>query len=180
MQTTVQDEASGKSMLIVGDPGVRNKNLASFLHHAVQFTNYGKTAKAAQIVQAVLRIQPSILLVDIPNASRIWLHLIKRVKAANRQIKVLAVCRDKNAGVANRVLRAGADGYVLSHTSANEINSAVYDVLAGGIYVSEEVLNLRSEPRQLHRTGDRQARFKSPSPPTSLRNHVRWKSHLEP
>jgi DNA-binding NarL/FixJ family response regulator len=41
---------------------------------------------------------------------------------------------------AARVLRAGGDGYVMKQQDPEEIIDAIRDVLAGRIYVSEEVL----------------------------------------
>jgi len=40
---------------------------------------------------------------------------------------------------AQRVLRAGGDGYIMKQEDPNEIVYAIRDVLAGHVYVSEEV-----------------------------------------
>jgi DNA-binding NarL/FixJ family response regulator len=42
---------------------------------------------------------------------------------------------------ADRVLRAGGDGYIMKEESPDEIIHAIRDVLAGHIYVSEDVMD---------------------------------------
>ena len=52
---------------------------------------------------------------------------------------------------AQRVLRAGGDGYVMKQEDPSEIINAIRDVLAGHIYVSEEVFEsgtAASEPER--------------------------------
>src|SRR5207247_401439 len=45
---------------------------------------------------------------------------------------------------ADRVLRAGGDGYIMKQEDPAEIVNAIRDVLSGHIYVSEEVLASKS------------------------------------
>jgi DNA-binding NarL/FixJ family response regulator len=46
---------------------------------------------------------------------------------------------------ADRVLRAGGDGYIMKEESPQDIVHAIHDVLAGRIYVSEKVLSSRTK-----------------------------------
>ncbi|MBK5292604.1 MAG: response regulator transcription factor, partial [Acidobacteriia bacterium] len=80
-------------------------------------------------------------LVDITLPGRSGLELIKKLRAENRQIKLLVVSMHDEALYADRVLRAGGDGYIMKQEDPEEIIHAIRDVLAGHIYVSEEVLN---------------------------------------
>jgi DNA-binding NarL/FixJ family response regulator len=51
----------------------------------------------------------------------------------------------------DRVLRAGGDGYVMKQQDPEEITHAIRDVLAGHIYVSDEVM-ARSSPGAVPRS----------------------------
>ncbi len=55
-------------------------------------------------------------------------------------VKVLVISMHDEALYADRVLRAGADGYIMKQEDPDEIVHAVRDVLGGHIYVSEAVL----------------------------------------
>ena len=55
-------------------------------------------------------------------------------------MKVLVISANAEAAQADRVLRAGADGYILKQEDPEEFAAAIHDVLAGHIYVSDEVL----------------------------------------
>jgi DNA-binding NarL/FixJ family response regulator len=55
-------------------------------------------------------------------------------------VKLLVVSMYDEALYADRVLRAGGDGYIMKEESADEIIHAIRDVLEGHIYVSEEVM----------------------------------------
>jgi DNA-binding NarL/FixJ family response regulator len=73
--------------------------------------------------------------------------LIKELRAVNRAIKLLVVSMHDEALYADRVLRAGGDGYIMKQEDLDEIINAIRDVLAGRIYVSEEVMVGRSKGR---------------------------------
>jgi DNA-binding NarL/FixJ family response regulator len=65
--------------------------------------------------------------------------LIKEIRAVDRKIKLLVVSMHDQALYADRVLRAGGDGYIMKQEDPEEIIHAIRDVLAGHIYVSDEV-----------------------------------------
>jgi DNA-binding NarL/FixJ family response regulator len=67
------------------------------------------------------------------------LELIKEVRALKLPVKLLVVSMFDEALYAQRVLRAGGDGYIMKQEDPREIIFAIRDVLAGHIYVSEDV-----------------------------------------
>ena len=77
------------------------------------------------------------------------LDLIKRLRAKYPKIKLLVISMREEQLYAARVLRAGGDGYVMKQQDPEEIIDAIRDVLAGRIYVSEDVLAADSKtPRK--------------------------------
>lgn len=74
------------------------------------------------------------------------------IRAAHPQVKVLIVSMHDEALYANRVLRLGADGYIMKQEDPSEVVTAVHDVLAGHIYVSEGVLD--AGDRKASKSGD--------------------------
>jgi len=77
--------------------------------------------------------------VDIGLPGKSGLELIKEIRDCKIPVKLLAVSMFDEAIYAQRVLRAGGDGYVMKQEDPEVIVLAIRDVLAGRIYVSESV-----------------------------------------
>jgi len=91
-------------------------------------------------LEGIARLKPDLALVDITLPGKSGLDLIKSLRSANIHIKLLIVSMHDEALYADRVLRAGGDGYIMKQEDPDEIIHAIRDVLGGHIYVSEEVL----------------------------------------
>jgi DNA-binding NarL/FixJ family response regulator len=100
----------------------------------------GATDNAEQAFLDIQRLNPALALVDLSLPGKNGLELIKELRAVNRRAKLLVVSMHDEAIYADRVLRAGGDGYIMKEEDPQEIINAIRDVLAGHIYVSEEVL----------------------------------------
>ena len=158
MQMTFEAEGGGKRVFIVeGLKGMR-PGLAGRLRREAGPLDSGKAAGPRQSLQAILHFKPDIVLLDMPKAGKVWMRLIKQLKAANPQIKILAVCAQGDMISANRALRAGADGFAVRKERADELLHAVRDVLAGRLYVSERVLAASFKPRRSAGSKPRPAR----------------------
>lgn len=100
----------------------------------------GFASDAQTAVREIAKLSPEIVLVDIGLPDKNGLELIKEIRRGNKKIKLLVVSMHDEALYADRVLRAGGDGYVMKQQAPEEILHAIRDVLAGRIYVSDEVL----------------------------------------
>ncbi len=86
-----------------------------------------------------LELRPDLLIVDISLGSGNSLEVIKRVKAANVNIKMLVLSGFQESLYAERSLRAGAMGYVNKQESNEKLLEAIRTILDGRRYVSAEV-----------------------------------------
>ena len=100
----------------------------------------GEAGDAEHALQAIARLKPDLVLVDITLPGKSGLELIKELRSRNSEVKMLVVSMHDEALYADRVLRAGGDGYIMKQEDPEEIVHAIRDVLGGHIYVSEEVL----------------------------------------
>jgi DNA-binding NarL/FixJ family response regulator len=91
-------------------------------------------------LESIGRLNPDIALVDLELPGKSGLDLIKKVHSLKLPIKLLVVSMYDEALYADRVLRAGGDGYIMKEEGSDEILIALRDVLDGRIYVSEEVM----------------------------------------
>jgi DNA-binding NarL/FixJ family response regulator len=138
----VEDSGSTarKRVFIVEDHPVFREGLVQIINSEVDLTVCGEAEDAEHALKAILRLKPDLVLVDISLPGLSGLELIKELRARNRDIKLLVLSMHDQALYADRVLRAGGDGYIMKQEDPEEVVHAIRDVLGGHIYVSEEVL----------------------------------------
>ncbi len=158
--TSSQQSSGSYKVFIVEDHPVFRQGLAQLIREQPNFTVCGEIAAAENALPAIKRAMPDAVLVDITLPGKSGLDLIRQLQAFP-QIKILVVSMHDEALYANRVLRAGAHGYVMKQEDPQEIVAALGDVLAGKIYVGEEVLEsarkkkpAKSAPRLLEALSD--------------------------
>jgi len=124
----------------VEDHPVFRQGLVQMVNAEKDLTVCGQASEADPALKDITRLAPDLVLVDISLAGKSGLDLIKELRAVNRKVKILVVSMHDEALYADRVLRAGGDGYIMKQEDPDEIIHAIRDVLGGHIYVSEEVL----------------------------------------
>lgn len=139
-KTKTKTSPPRKKVFIVEDHKVFREGLVQILKGESDLVVCGQAGSAAQAMRAIPGLNPELILVDITLPGKTGLELIKEVRARNKKVKMLVVSNHDEALYADRVLRAGGDGYIMKQEDPEEIINAIRDVLEGKIYVSEEVM----------------------------------------
>jgi DNA-binding NarL/FixJ family response regulator len=126
-------------IFLVEDHPVFRDGLSKLLNAESDLTVCGEAGDARQALKSIIKLKPDLMVVDLGLPGKSGLELIKEIRALKLVIKLLAVSMFDEAVYAQRVLRAGGDGYIMKQEDPEEIVHAIRDVLAGHIYVSEEV-----------------------------------------
>jgi DNA-binding NarL/FixJ family response regulator len=126
-------------IFLVEDHPVFRDGLAKLLNAEPDLTVCGEAGDAKAGFKNIRKLQPDLAVVDLGLPGKSGLDLIKEIRAAKLPVKLLVVSMFDEALYAQRVLRAGGDGYIMKQEDPQEIISAIRDVLAGHIYVSEDV-----------------------------------------
>jgi DNA-binding NarL/FixJ family response regulator len=92
------------------------------------------TAKAA--LMAVAKLAPDLVLADLSLGERSGLELIKDLHVLHPEVPVLVFSMHYETLYAERVLRAGARGYIMKSEGAEKLLEAIRCVLAGNVYLS--------------------------------------------
>lgn len=129
-----------KSLIfLVEDHPVFREGLAKLLNAEAGLKVGGGTGDPRQAIKLITKLKPDLVVVDIGLPGKSGLELIKEIRDCKIPVKLLAVSMFDEAIYAQRVLRAGGDGYVMKQEDPEVIVLAIRDVLAGRIYVSESV-----------------------------------------
>jgi len=128
-----------KRILIVDDHPMMREGLAQLIEHEPDLVTAGQAESAAQAVQAIAVAQPDLLLLDISLPDKNGIEVIKDVHTLHPALSILVVSMHDESLYAERVLRAGARGYIMKQEGGKKLMLAIRQVLAGQIYVSEKI-----------------------------------------
>jgi DNA-binding NarL/FixJ family response regulator len=134
-----KDDVRQHRIFLVEDHPVFRDGLAKLINAEPDLTVCGEAGDARQGIKSIRKLKPELAVVDLALPGKSGLELIKEIRASKQEIKLLVVSMFDEALYAQRVLRAGGDGYIMKQEDPHEIISAIHDVLAGHIYVSEDV-----------------------------------------
>jgi DNA-binding NarL/FixJ family response regulator len=140
MPTKKKSAPSKRRVFIVEDHPVFREGLVRMLSREKDLEICGEAGDYEKGIKGIQRFKPDLVLVDLELPGKSGLDLIKKVRSSKQDVKMLVVSMYDEALYADRVLRAGGDGYIMKEESPDEIISAIRDVLDGHIYVSEEVM----------------------------------------
>ena len=101
----------------------------------------GEAGSVSEALEALKKLGPDVILVDISLEDSNGLELIKIVDDLGMQIPMLVLSMHDEALYAEHALRAGASGYVMKQAASNTLIQAIEKVLAGEIYVSKTMSN---------------------------------------
>jgi DNA-binding NarL/FixJ family response regulator len=134
-----KSEGRKSRIFLVEDHPVFRDGLSKLLNAEGDLMVCGEAGDAKQGLKSIVKLKPDLAVVDIGLPGKSGLELIKEIRALKLTVKLLVVSMFDEALYAQRVLRAGGDGYIMKQEDPEEIIHAIRDVLAGHIYVCEEV-----------------------------------------
>lgn len=150
-------ERDRKRVLIVDDHPVFREGLNSVLAGEPDLVVVGQASNARQGLTAIDQLNPDVVLLDLNLPDKSGLELVKDLRAIHPQLAMLIISMSDEALYAERLLRAGANGYVMKEEGPERILRAIRQVLRQEVYVSE-----RMSARILNSLSDRAHTTKSP------------------
>ncbi len=128
-----------KRLLLVDDHPILRHGLASALNGQVHLCVCGEANDSAEALSMVARLEPDLTLVDLSLRGGDGIELLKDLRVRHPKMPTLVLSMHDEALYAERALRAGARGYVMKQEKFDRLLLAISRVLAGMIYVSDQV-----------------------------------------
>lgn len=145
-------------ILIVDQQPFIRLGLSEFLTSALRSKNVKCQTYDASDIQSAMSLAkqhtPNVAIVDLAFIDDNSVDLIKSLRTINRDISILIFSVQDERLHAERVIRAGANGYVMKCSPPEELISAMEHICAGGVWHSEDMQNnLRIKASIRHKSG---------------------------
>ena len=126
-------------ILLVDDHPVVRDGLAEAIRSEPGLDVCGVADDRHEALHAAETSNPDLVIIDLLLKSSSGLELIKDMHARWPRLLILVVSMQEEQVYAERVLRAGARGYITKQRATRDILAAIHRVLAGGIYLNSEI-----------------------------------------
>jgi DNA-binding NarL/FixJ family response regulator len=126
-------------ILIVDDHAMIRQGLISLIDDQQDLMACGEAEDAPEAIKAISETNPDIVILDISLKSSSGIELMKSIKVQYPKLPVLILSMHNEELYAERVLRAGAMGYIMKSEASEDLLTAIYQILSGQIYVSDKV-----------------------------------------
>lgn len=113
--------------------------VAEIIKHEADLHVCGMAATANEGLQAVGKLKPDLVLVDITLPGKNGIEFIKDVRAIIPDLRILVMSMHDESLYVDRVLRAGGRGYIRKQEGGDKLIEAMRRVLRGEIVVSEKM-----------------------------------------
>lgn len=126
-------------VLLVEDHPLFREQLALLINKDLGMTVCGEADNIQQAMEVIRATRPDIAIVDISLRGSSGLELIKDLRAQEIDLPVLVLSMHDENLYAERVLHAGARGYITKYETSSVVIEAIRTVLAGEVYVSKQM-----------------------------------------
>lgn len=138
-KATDQEPAAKRRIYLVDDHVLVRQGLALMINGTSDLVLCGESGSAEEALQDIPRSKPDVAIVDLSLDGTSGLELIKNLRERHPELQVLVLSMHEESFYAERVLRAGAIGYIMKQEAIGELEKAIRRILDGGIYVSESI-----------------------------------------
>jgi DNA-binding NarL/FixJ family response regulator len=128
-----------RQILLVDDHPLTREGLAAILNRQEDITVCAEASSPAEAMTVLARVTPDLLVTDMTMPGRSGVEFIKDVHALLPELPILVLSMHDELLHAERVLRAGARGYVMKDAGSAKVLEVIRLVLNGQSYVSAQM-----------------------------------------
>ncbi len=151
-------------ILIVDDHPLVRTGFAQLIGDCPDLEVCGEAADMAEALRLIDKDCPDLAIIDLSLAGGSGLDLIEHIKSRDQDILMLVASMHDETLYAERVLAAGARGYINKQEAQDSIIRAIRQVLSGKVYLSEAMtdrllsgmVNTREQKRDIELLSNRE------------------------
>jgi DNA-binding NarL/FixJ family response regulator len=128
-----------RRVLIVDDHPIVRQGLRRVMENEDDLVVCGEAESARDARTAIKELNPDVVIADISLKQGDGIELVRDVRAHYPTLPILVLSMHDETIYAERMLSAGANGYIMKQAASDQFLASVRRVLEGGIYVSEAV-----------------------------------------
>ncbi len=128
-----------RRVLIVDDHPMIRQGLRRVMDNESDLIVCAEAESVRDARTAINQSLPDVVIVDISLKQGDGMELVREVRAHHPQLPILVLSMHDELIYAERMLSAGASGYIMKQAASDQLLVAIRRVLGGGIYVSESV-----------------------------------------
>jgi DNA-binding NarL/FixJ family response regulator len=138
-------------VLLVDDHGVVRRGLRGFLELLDDVEVVGEAENGRQGVDAALRLDPDVVLMDLVMPELDGIGAIAEIKAARPETEIVALTSFIEEDKVTAALEAGASGYLLKDAEADDVAAAIRDAYNGEVHLDPAVARLLAQRMRARR-----------------------------
>lgn len=128
-----------KRIMVVDDHPMSREGIVQWIRNEPDLDVCCEARTAEEALDAVITVKPDLVLTDITLPGKSGLEFIKDIHAIVPALPVLVISMHDETLYAERVLRAGASGYVTKQEGGDTIILAIRRILSGQIHLSQRM-----------------------------------------
>ena len=134
-----EGSASRKKILLVDDHPMTRAGIAQLVNKQPDLEICAEAGSPADAFNELAKARVDLVVTDITMPGRSGIDFIKDLLALEPNLRILVVSMHDEMIYAERVLRAGARGYIMKEAGGENLLAALRQVLSGQVYVSPKM-----------------------------------------
>ena len=139
-------------ILLADDHAVVRQGFRMILSAHSDLEIVGEAGNGREAVELAANLRPDVVVMDVAMPELNGIEATRRLTADNPHIRVVALSMHKDSVYVREILRAGARGYLLKDSVADDLVAAVRAVSAGEGYLSPAISNAVLDDYRKHVT----------------------------
>jgi two-component system response regulator NreC len=129
-------------LLLVDDHAVVRSGLRMLLENERDVEIVGEASSAAQAIEAVMRLRPNVILMDIGLPDLSGIDATREIKKRVSDVSIVALTIHEDEEYFFKMLEAGASGYVPKRAAPEELLTAIRAAGTGQVYLYPSLAKL--------------------------------------
>jgi len=139
-------------ILLADDHAVVRQGFRMILNAHSDLEIVGEAGNGREAVELAASLRPDVVVMDVTMPELNGIEATRRLVAENPHIRVVALSMHKDSVYVREILRAGARGYLLKESVADDLVAAVRAVATGEGYLSPAISNAVLDDYRRHVT----------------------------